>query len=118
MLAPVVCRFCTGTSTTFDRIKERLGVTRPTKPLPEPVKIEPTPDDPDWEGGENWRHPLDPLAHKRQRRPKAVRFWHGFGSDWVIDQTGVLNARITDDRPPQAPPENFARPGAPQWWRR
>jgi hypothetical protein len=32
-------------------------------------------DDPNWEGGEPWRHPLDPLAKKRQKKPKNVFTW-------------------------------------------
>jgi hypothetical protein len=116
-LTPSLCRFCAGTPTVVDNVKRALGIVRKQKPPAEPVII-PQIDDPEWEGGEAWRHPLDPLAHKRQRKPKVVRFWHGFGSDWIIDQTGVLNARIYDQPPPQPEPENFARPNVPPWWRR
>jgi hypothetical protein len=65
-------------------------------------------DDPEWEGSEPWRHPLDPLAHKRQRKPKAVRFWHP-----VQDNAGIV---IPFDPPRE--PEQFDRPGASPWWRR
>jgi hypothetical protein len=70
----------------------KLGVT------PVPVKrTTPTPrveaeadlhlDDPEWEGmevneaGEPIRHPLDPLRHKRQRKPKQPHdgFWRPLG---------------------------------------
>jgi hypothetical protein len=114
-LAPFVCPSCAGAPPSlFATVRDKLGLTpiRTKRDAP-PVESGTLDhvDDPDWEGGEPWRHPLDPLAHKRLPKPKPSRFWHGFGS-WVRDNTGL--ARL-DDRPTQDP-ERFERPNLPPWW--